>query len=158
MGRVQAIVALQEHHDRFLRNLIDVVRTRTGVSVNRSDVLRALVETAMGLKVSESDVDDAYTKAYGLETLCQSRKAIRSEIRHTETELKQTMTDGHGNGHSLELFRRNLAYQKRRLADVEAQIAQWEQSGAADGNGAAGLVRGLLYGRLRLDGGHDSAD
>jgi hypothetical protein len=158
MGRIQAIVALQERHDRFLQDLIDVVRTRTGVSVNRSDVLRVLVESAMGLKVSESDVDDAYTKAYGLETLCQSRSAIRSEIGHTETELQQTLADCPEDAHSLGLIRRNLDYQKRRLESVEDQITKWEQAATEDGNGAAGIVRGLLFARLRLDGNHGPAD
>lgn len=151
LGRVRAVVALQEHQEQFLRDLIETVRTRTGIGLSRSDVLRALVETAMGLKLSESDVDEAYTRAYGLETLRQTRDAIRSEIRHTETELQLTLTDCPEDADSLRLFRRNLAYQMRRMAAVEVQIAQWEDSANGDGNGAARIVLGLLSDHLRLD-------
>lgn len=147
-GRVRAVVALHQEHDRFLRDLIEVVRRRTGVELTRSDVLRILVETAMGLKLSEADIDEAYTKVCGVETLRQTRDAVRSEIKHTEMEIQVTLRDSPEDGESLRVFRRNLAYQMRRLAAVEVQIAQWEQAKDGDGNGAAQIIGALVLERL----------
>jgi hypothetical protein len=151
LRRVRAVVALHEHQSRFLQDLIETVRVRTGIAISRSEILRALVEAAMGLKVSESDIDEAYTKACGLETLRQSRDDIRSEIRDTETELQTMLLESPDDADGLRVFRRNLAYQMRRLAAVEVQIAGWERSADGDGNEAARILQGLLFDRLGPD-------
>jgi hypothetical protein len=149
LRRIRAVVGLHEHHDRFLKELMETIGTRTGHRLNRSALLRLLIENAMALGFVESDIDQAYTEAYGLETLLSTKEAIRSEIRHTEAELKQTLRDSPEDDRSLRLFRRNLAYQMRRLAALEIQIARWERAANGDGNGAARVARCLLARRLR---------
>lgn len=138
------VVELAHDHSRFLDDLIETIRGRTGIVLDTSDVLSSLIDVAMEQDLSEVNIDAECGRAQTLSMLLGIRREIVQEMRQTESDLHQTLIHSPNDGDSVKNFRRNLRYQRDRLESLSEQMAQFRRSNGGRGNGASELLQALL--------------
>ena len=140
----RAVVALNRKHSRFLNDLIETVRGRTGVALDASDVIRVLLDQAIECDFRGVDMDAACAKVQTLSMLLDTRRAVEREIRQTESDLHQTLKHDADGAETVKAFRRNLRYQTDRLGFLDEQANQLCNPNGERQNGAFRLVLALL--------------
>ncbi len=112
------IVVLEDSHQAFLAAVVDEVRMRTGRRIDRSAVIRALIDTMLGAEMSGDDIINAERKR-ARSNLSDTREEIYEEIRRTEDALRLALVDYSLENEITREYRRALRYQRERLKAVE---------------------------------------
>lgn len=119
---IREVVVLGERHEEFLRDLIDEVQKRTNHRLNKSTVIRTMIETVAGMGLDASDISSVYRARRGRVDLQSSRLSILHEIEAIEEDLRMALIDEPTETVIIKQYRRNLRYQKERLKAVESAL------------------------------------
>jgi len=153
VDRKREFVEIEGEQRRYLRELLDSIEKRTGLSLGFTDLVRALVDQLMAEGIQNADMERAIVEARSLTMLRESRKDIEREIRQTESDLHQALVHSRGDGGLIEVFHRNLRYQKERLRSLDTQEADLRGcNGDSDGTSIR-FLRSLFFAACSSDGG-----
>lgn len=126
------VVVLEDSHQAFLNAVVDEVRTRTGRRIDRSAVIRALIDTILAAEMSSDDILAAERKR-ARRNLAETREEIMEEIHRTEEALRLALVDYSLENEITREYRRALRYQRERMKAVEQLLE--DGSGASNGSG-----------------------
>jgi len=133
---VREVIVLGERHEEFLRDLIDEVRKRTTVQLNKSTIIRTLIETVAEMGLESSDITSVYRARRHQTDLEKAREEILGDIELIEEDLRMALIDEPTETMIIRQYRRNLRYQRERLKAVESALAEREAlTGVGTGNG-----------------------
>jgi hypothetical protein len=120
--QVREVIAFDRTHEEFLLALIDEVRHRTGFRLDRSSVVRTLVESLMRAEMEPNDITNLYRRERDLDSLEETRLQITEQIDDMESDLRLALIDSSTETAAVRQLRRNHRYQKERLRAVESQM------------------------------------
>ncbi len=143
-----ALVGLSSGQQRFLEDMIDVIRERTGVRLSWSDLVLTLIDLAMELDFGSVNFEEERRRAESLCVLLAARRTIEQEIRQTEADLHQALVHSPVDDDTVRNFRRNLRYQSARLKSLLELVDECRRRDNGDGNGAEQVVHVLFTRRF----------
>jgi len=120
--QVQEVVCLDRKHEDFLRAVVEEVQERTRYQINKSSVVRTLIESVMEAGMNPEDITKIYRRERGKKSLEDTRSQISQEITEIEADLRLALIDHPTETAAVRQLRRNLRYQKQRLHAVETQM------------------------------------
>jgi IS30 family transposase len=133
------IVVLEDSHQAFLAAVVDEVRARTGRRIDRSAVIRALIDTMLAAEMSPDDIVNAERKR-ARSNLHETHDEIYEEIRRTEEALRLALVDYSLENDITREYRRALRYQRERLKAVEQLL---DEPSAPSGAHALSMVQAV---------------
>ncbi|GEM_PF-2456730 len=132
--QIREVIALDRQHEDFLLALIDEVRKRTGYRIDKSSVVRTLIESLMRAEMAPDDITNLYRRERCEESLEETRREITEQISEIEADLRLALIDYSTETTAVRQLRRNLRYQKQRLRAVEIQMHMEHERQANEGS------------------------
>lgn len=123
---IREIVVLAERHEEFLQDLIDEVQKRTNMRLNKSTVVRTLIETVSKMGLESEDITNVYRARRGQMDLARAHGSIVAEIEAIEGDLQLALIDEPTETVIIRQYRKNLRYQRERLKAVEQALSAKE--------------------------------
>jgi hypothetical protein len=120
---VREVVVLGERHEEFLQDLIEEVQRRTSTRLNKSTIVRTLIESVSKMGLDAEDITNVYRARRGMTDLSQARTNILVEIESIENDLQLALIDEPTETAIIRQYRKNLRYQRERLKAVEQALA-----------------------------------
>ena len=120
---IREVVVLGERHEEFLLDLIEEVQPRTNTRLNKSTVMRTLIESVERLGLEVDDISNVYRARREQTDLAQARVNILGEIESIENDLQLALIDEPTETAIIRQYRKNLRYQRERLKAVEQALA-----------------------------------
>ena len=120
---IREVVVLGERHEEFLLDLIEEVQRRTSTRLNKSTIVRTLIESVEKMGLEAEDISNVYRARRGQTDLAQARVNILGEIEGIETDLQLALIDEPTETVIIRQYRKNLRYQRERLKAVEQALA-----------------------------------
>jgi hypothetical protein len=125
--QIHEVIALDHLHEEFLLALIDEVRHRTGFRIDKSSVVRTLIESVMNAGMEGDDITNLYRRERGIDSLSDTHSDISEQIAEIESDLRLALIDYSTETAAVRQLRRNLRYQKERLRAVGMQMQMEKQ-------------------------------
>ena len=125
--QIHEVIALDRIHEEFLLALIDEVRHRTGYRIDKSSVVRTLVESVMNAGLETQDITNLYQRERGMDSLVEFQQEITEQIQEIESDLRLALIDYSSETAAVRQLRRNLRYQRERLRAVRSQMKMEQQ-------------------------------
>jgi hypothetical protein len=119
---VREVIVLERKHDEFLLALIEEVRQRTRHRINKSSIVRTLIESIMDAGMESKDISNLYLQEREKEELEDTHRLVAQQISEIEADLRLALIDHPTETTAVRQLRRNLRYQKQRLRAVEIQM------------------------------------
>ena len=132
--QIREVITLDRQHEDFLLALIDEVRKRTGYRIDKSSVVRTLIESLMRAEMDPEDITNLYRRERCPESLKGTHQDITEQISEIEADLRLALIDYSTETTAVRQLRRNLRYQKQRLRAVEIQMHMEHERMANDGS------------------------
>ena len=120
---IREVVVLGERHEEFLLDLIEEVQRRTNTRLNKSTIMRTLIESIERMGLEADDISNVYRARRGQTDLAQARVSIIGEIESIENDLQLALIDEPTETVIIRQYRKNLRYQRERLKAVEQALA-----------------------------------
>lgn len=135
---IREVVVLGERHEEFLQDLIEEVQRRTNTRLNKSTIVRTLIESVSRMGLEAEDITNVYRARRGQTDLARARENILAEIETIEADLQLALIDEPTETVIIRQYRKNLRYQRERLKAVEQALshphpAADRESGGEDG-------------------------
>ncbi len=121
--QIREVISLDSQHEEFLLALIEEIRQRTGYRIDKSSVVRTLIESLMRAEMEPDDITNLYRRERSSESLEVTRAGIIEQIAEIEADLRLALIDYTTETAAVRQLRRNLRYQKERLRAVEMQVS-----------------------------------
>ena len=119
---LREVVVFGERHEEFLRDLIEEVQRRTNIRVNKSTIVRTLIESVSRMGLEPGDISNVYRARRSNVDLEKARQSILDEIENIEEDLRLALIDEPTETLIIRQYRRNLRYQRERLKAVESAL------------------------------------
>jgi hypothetical protein len=120
--QIREVISLDSQHEEFLLALIEEIRQRTGYRIDKSSIVRTLIESLMRAEMEPDDITNLYRRERNSESLEVTRAEIFEQIGEIEADLRLALIDYTTETAAVRQLRRNLRYQKERLRAVEMQV------------------------------------
>jgi len=120
---IREIVVLAERHEEFLQDLIEEVQRRTNTRLNKSTIMRTLIESIEKMGLETEDITNVYRARRGQTDLTTARERILGEIGSIENDLQLALIDEPTETVIIRQYRKNLRYQRERLKAVEQALS-----------------------------------
>jgi len=121
--QIREVISLDSQHEEFLLALIEEIRQRTGYRIDKSSVVRTLIESLMRAEMEPDDITNLYRRERSSESLEVTRAGIIEQIAEIEADLRLALIDYTTETAAVRQLRRNLRFQKERLRAVEMQVS-----------------------------------
>ena len=132
--QIREVITLDRQHEDFLLALIDEVRKRTGYRIDKSSVVRTLIESLMRAEMGPEDITNLYRRERCAASLEETSREITEQISEIEADLRLALIDYSTETTAVRQLRRNLRYQKQRLRAVEIQMHMEHERQANEGS------------------------
>jgi hypothetical protein len=134
--QIRDVISFDRLHEDFLLALIDEIRRRTGYRIDKSSVVRTLVESMMRAEMEPGDITNLYRRDRCPENLQETMGEISEQIAEIESDLRLALIDYSTETPAVRQLRRNLRYQKERLRAVEMQMTMERERVSAEQSSA----------------------
>lgn len=125
--QIRDVITFDRTHDEFLQALLEEIQQRTSYRINKSSIVRTLVESIMNTGMEPGDITNVYRRQRGANSLDDAQRQISQEIADIEADLRLALIDHPSETVAVRQLRRNLRYQRERLRAVEMQMKMEEE-------------------------------
>jgi nitrogen fixation/metabolism regulation signal transduction histidine kinase len=116
---VREVITLEESHAAFLADLIEEIQQRTGRRIDRSQIIRALIDAVLNAGMTAEDIDAAERRRLKPSQLAATREEILAEIERNAEGLRRALVEFDTENIVTREYRRTLRYQRARLKAVD---------------------------------------
>jgi hypothetical protein len=121
---IREIILLRKRDEELLQSIIDEVHSRTNIRLDRSTVVRTLIEAFARMGLKNEDIAAVYRTYEQQSDLAAEHESTLAEIRQIEVDLQLALIEQPAESVVTREYRRELRDQRKRLKAIERTLAQ----------------------------------
>ena len=121
---IREIILLRKRDEELLQSIIDEVHSRTNIRLDRSTVVRTLIEAFARMGLKNEDIAAVYRTYEQQSDLAAEHESTLAEIRQIEVDLQLALIEQPAESVVTREYRRDLRDQRKRLKAIERTLAQ----------------------------------